>query len=112
MDTARGLFDRPYIEEEGYATNGTENIYIKPLRIEKLTTKSGKETKVFGGRLFSGYEIVWDEGVVGIVDILDNKVWIYNDLDAPDKIIISSIASALLLKRMQDVEKDKDDLFE
>lgn len=111
-DTARGIFDRPYVEEEGFATNGTENILVRPLRIEKVTTKSGKETKVLGGKLFSGYEIVWDDGVVGIVDILDNKVWIYNDLDAADKIIISSIASAVLLKRMQDVEQEKDDLFE
>ena len=111
-DTARGIFDRPYVEEEGYATNGTENIYVRPLRIEKLTTKSGRDTKVLGGKLFSGYEILWDEGLVGIVDILDNKVWIYNDLEAADKIIVSSIASALLLKRMKDVEQDKDALFE
>ena len=28
----------------------------------------------------------------------------------PDKLILSSIATSLLLKRMQDVEKEKDDL--
>ena len=52
--------------------------------------------------------ISWDEGVVGVVDILDNNIWIANNLDAKDKLIISSIASALLLKRMQDVEKDRE----
>lgn len=109
-DTARGLFDRTYVEEEGYATDGKQNIAIRPLRIENLTTKSGKQTKVFGGKMLSGYELQWDGGVVAIVDILDNSIWMYNDLEPKDKLILSSIASAILLKRMQDVEKDKDQL--
>lgn len=109
-DTARKLFDRPYVEEEGYATNGKENIAIRPLRIEKVTTKGGKDTKVFGGKILSGYEIQWDGGVVAIIDILDNNIWLANNLDAHDKLILSSISSAILLKRMQDVEKDKDSL--
>ena len=109
-DTARGLFDRPYVEEEGYATNGKENIAIRPLRIDKVTTKSGKDTKVVGGKILTGYELRWDDGVVAIVDIMDNNIWLANNVDAPDKLILSSIASSILLKRMQDVEKDKDDL--
>ncbi len=109
-DTARGLFDRPYVEEEGYATNGKENIAIRPLRLENVNTKSGKQTKVFGGKLLSGYELQWDGGVVAIIDILDNSVWMYNELEPSEKLVLSSIASAILLKRMQDVEKDKDDI--
>lgn len=108
-DTARRLFDKPYVEEEGYATNGKENIAIRPLRIENVTTKNGKQTKVFGGKLLSGYELQWDGGVVAIIDILDNSIWIYNDLESSDKFLLSSVASAILLKRMQDVEKDKYD---
>jgi hypothetical protein len=107
-DTARGLFDRPYVEEEGYATNGKENIAIRPLRLDNVTTKSGKEKKVFGGKMLSGYEIRWDNGVVGIIDILDNNIWIVNDLEPKEKLVVASISSAILLKRMQDVEKDKD----
>ncbi len=110
-DTARRIFDRPYVEEEGYATNGKENIAIRPLRLEKLTTKSGKETKVVGGPMLTGYELRWDDGVVAIIDILDNAIWFANNLDARDKLILSSISSAILLKRMQDVEKDKDNNF-
>jgi hypothetical protein len=109
-DTARKLFDRPYVEEEGYATNGKETINVRPLRIDNVTTKSGKDTKVFGGKYLSGYELQWDGGVVGIIDILDNSVWLYNDMEASEKIILSSVASAILLKRMQDVQKDKDQL--
>ncbi|HJW18548.1 MAG TPA: hypothetical protein VJ499_15570, partial [Flavisolibacter sp.] len=107
-DTAHGLFDKPYIEEEGYATDGKENIAIRPLRIEKMTTKTGKEKKVFGGKILSGYELQWDGGVVAIIDILDNNIWIYNDLEPKEKMILSAISSALLLKRMQDVDKDRE----
>ena len=110
-DTARSIFDKPYVEQEGYATNGNENITIRPLHIDKVTTKSGKDTKVFGGKMLSGYELQWDGGVVGIIDILDNNIWIYNDLEQKDKLILSSISSAILLKRMQDVEKDKESFY-
>jgi hypothetical protein len=107
-DTAHGIFDKPYVEEEGYATNGNDNIAIRPLRIEKLTTKGGRQTRVFGGKMLSGYELQWDGGVVAIIDILDNNIWVYNDLDPKEKIILSAVSSAILLKRMQDVEKDRD----
>jgi hypothetical protein len=109
-DTARGLFSRPAVEEEGYATNGKENITIRPLHIEKVTTKNGKQTNVFGGKLLSGYELQWDGGVVAIIDILDNAIWLYKDLEPSEKLILSSVASSILLKRMQDVQKDKDAL--
>jgi hypothetical protein len=109
-DTAHGIFDKPYVEEEGYATNGKDNIAIRPLRIEKLTTKSGRQTRVFGGKMLSGYELQWDGGVVAIIDILDNNLWIYNDLEPKEKMILSAISSAILLKKMQDVEKDRDQL--
>ena len=109
-DTNLNLFKRPYVEEEGYATNGKENIAIRPLHIEKVTTKSGKDTKVFGGKLLSGYELQWDGGVVAVIDLLDNNIWLYNDLEPTEKLVLSSVASAILLKRMQDVEKDKDAL--
>ena len=107
-DTARGLFDKPYIEEEGYASNKEETIAIRPLRIEKMTTKTGRQAKVFGGKMLSGYELQWDGGVVAIIDILDNNIWIYNDLDPKEKMILSAVSSAILLKRMQDVEKDRE----
>jgi len=109
-DTARKLFDKPSVEEEGYATNGKENIAIRPLHIDKITTKSGKDTKVVGGKILSGYELQWDGGVVAVIDILDNNIWLANNLEAHDKLLLSSISSAIMLKRMQDVEKDRDSL--
>lgn len=107
-DTARRILDRSYVEEEGYATNGTEHISITPLRIMQAQTASGKETKLMS-RMVSGYELKWDDGVVAIIDLLDNSIWMYKDLDAEDKLIISAISSAMMLKRMKDVANEKDD---
>ena len=59
--------------------------------------------------MLSGYELQWNGSVVAIIDILDNSIWMYNELEPSDKLVLSSIASAILLKRMQDVEKDKED---
>lgn len=109
-DKSRGLFEKPQVEIEGYATNGTETISIRSLFVDKVKQKNGKDTKVLGGSLLTGYELKWDGAVVGIVDILDNSIWIANNLDAEDRLIVSSISSAILLKRMQDVEKDRDEL--
>jgi hypothetical protein len=75
-----------------------------------VTTKSGKDTKVFGGKMLSGYELQWDGGVVAIIDLLDSNIWFANNLDAKDRIVLSAISSAILLKRMQDVEKEREEL--
>ena len=100
-DTAKRLFDAPYVEEEGYATNGKESIAIRPLRVDKVSTRSGTERKVLGGNLFAGYELQSDGDVIGIVDVLDNSVWIKTQVDPERKIIIASVSSAILLKRLQ-----------
>lgn len=107
-DTARSLFDKPYVEEEGYATNGKENIAIRPLRIDELTTKNGQQTKILGGKLLAGYELQWNGEASGMIDILENNIWIGNNLDPEKRFILASISSAILLKRMQDIEKDRE----
>jgi hypothetical protein len=107
-DTVRSLFDKPYVEEEGYATNGKENIAIKPIRIDKVSTASGKETKLLGGKMLSGHEILWNQEVIGMIDILEKTIWMLNSAEEDQKIIVASVSSAILLKRMQDVEKDKE----
>ena len=100
-DTARQLFDRAKAETTGYATNGKETIEIRPLMLRSVTTASGKKTNVVGGALLSGYEFRIDDGVIGVVDILDNRVWMYKELDSPTKMVLSAISSAILLKRIR-----------
>lgn len=100
-DTARKLFDLPYIEEEGYVTNGKETVIIKPLRVQQFTTKKGREAK-FPVKMMSGYELRIDDAVAGIIDSFGNKIWFYNDLDADTRLLLASVSSALLLRKIQD----------
>lgn len=107
--TKQNIGERPQTKDLGYVTNGKEKIEIKPLFLTKRITASGKEGKVLGGPIHTGYELRWDDGVVGLVDIMDNKVWIVNELDRKEKMILSAVASAILLKRKQDVYTERTD---
>ena len=107
-DTARKLFDTPYVEEEGYATNGKENIAIRPIRTDKMLTENGEQKKLPGGKMLTGYELQWNGEPVAMIDILENSISILNEAEADKKMILASVSSAILLKRMQDVEKDKE----
>lgn len=107
--TKQNAFERPQTKDLGYVTNGKEKIEIKPLFLTKRVTASGKEGKVLGGPIHTGYELRWDDGVVGLIDIMDNKVWIVNDLEPKEKMILSAVASAILLKRKQDVYTERSD---
>lgn len=107
-DTARKFFDRPYVEEEGYATNGKESIAIRPIRTDHVATGNNEERKILGGPMLSGYELQWNGEAVAMIDILENSIWILNNAETDKKMIIASVSSAILLKRMQDIEKDKE----
>lgn len=103
------IAERPQTKDLGYVTNGKDKIEIKPLFLTKRETASGKEAKVWGGPIHTGYELRWDDGVVGLIDIMDNNVWIVNELDRKEKMILSAVASAVLLKRKQDVFAERAD---
>lgn len=100
-DTAKRFWDVPYKEEEGYATNGKETIVIRPLRIQTIVNKKGKEAN-FPVKIPTGYELRMDDGVVGIIDDFGKSIWIYNDLDAKTKLILASISSAIMLKKISE----------
>jgi hypothetical protein len=99
-DTARRLFDLPYVEEEGYATNGTETITIKPVRVANMTARNGRQAQ-YPVKILSGYELRIDDGVIAIIDSLSNQLWIYKELDEPTRLIVASISSALLLRKLE-----------
>ncbi len=101
-DTARKFFDLPYVEEEGFATNGKDTIQVKPLRVKNITSKDGKERQ-FPVKILGGYELRIDGGVIGVIDTMGHALWIYKDLDEPTKLIVASICSALMLRKIQDV---------
>jgi hypothetical protein len=106
-DTNRKIFGQPDVEEEGYATNGERTIAIRPIRADNVSTKEGREVKVFGGKIFSGYELLINNEARAVIDLLDNSISLHDTLTSEDKFVVASIASAILLKRIHDVEKDK-----
>jgi hypothetical protein len=101
-DTAKRFFDLPYVEEEGFATNGKDTITVKPVRIKNVTSKDGKERQ-FPVKILGGYELRLDDGVIGVIDTMGHALWIYKELDKPTKLIVASICSALMLRKIQDV---------
>ncbi|MNS71540.1 hypothetical protein D3C72_1049130 [compost metagenome] len=102
-DTAKHLFDLPYIEEDGYATNGKETITIRTIRTQKATTQKGRPVNM-PVKMPAGYELRIDDGVVGIIDTYDNNVWIYNEMDKKTKFILASVSSAILLRKLESTE--------
>jgi len=101
-DTAKHIFDMPYVEEEGFATNGKDTIQVKPLRVKNITSKDGKQRQ-FPVKILGGYELRLDDGVIGVIDTMGHALWVYKELDEPTKLIVASICSALMLRKIQDV---------
>jgi hypothetical protein len=100
-DTARRFWDRPYIEREGYVTNGSIRIDIRPIITAKVVDKDGKETKTLAPLLMA-YELKIAGGLIGVVDVFNNNVWIYNDLDKDMKLIVAAVSSAILMRRLDE----------
>jgi hypothetical protein len=48
------------------------------------------------------YELKIDGGVIGIIDVSKKNVWIYNDLDKDMKLIIASVSSAILMRKLDE----------
>jgi hypothetical protein len=101
-DTSRKLFEEATGDENGYATDGKDSIFIRPVYVRKAESKTGKESKMLVKRL-GGYELSWEDGVVCIVDAVKRNVWMYNDLNEHEKFILAAIASAIMLRRVQDI---------
>jgi hypothetical protein len=101
-DRSKSRRGNAHIEEEGYATNGKEHYAISPLRSETLETGKGEERQLLDGHMFSGYEFRIDNRLVAAIDLLDNAVWMHNDLRPAQQVMIASFASAILLKRIHE----------
>lgn len=100
-DTARKFWERPNIEREGYATNGKIRIDIRPIITDRVVGKDGRETKTLA-RLLMAYELKIEGGVIGVIDVFNNNIWIYNDLDKDMKLIVASVSSAILMRKLDE----------
>jgi hypothetical protein len=100
-DTAHKFFDRPYVDYEGYATNGKIQIDIRPIITDRVVLKDSTASKTFS-KLLMAYELKIDGGVIGVIDVYNNNVWIYNDLDKDLKLVIASVSSAILMRKLNE----------
>ena len=85
--------------DNGLATNGTDSIFIKPIKIEKSVSANGVERQI-PFAILSGYELSTPDGVIAIVDLLNRNIWFYNELDAAEKLNISAIATAIFARKV------------
>lgn len=79
-------------EAKGWVQGENINLVIRP--VEKLSNN-----KRMLDMQVPGFEFVLDNKVVGAVETLNRgKVWLHKDLQEDQKIVLASIASALLLR--------------
>ncbi|QHS60189.1 hypothetical protein [Chitinophaga agri] len=101
-DTARRIFDASYIDEIGYATNGRDTIKIRPLNLNTFEAKSGKVSQTWLGiKVLSGYELSTADGVVGIIDTIDEAMWFYNEQEEKQQFILAAMGCAIFLKQIE-----------
>jgi hypothetical protein len=91
--------------DNGIVTNGTDTIFIKPVKIEKTVMPNGKEAQI-PFKLLGGYELSTPDGVIAIIDMIDQNIWFYNGLDAAEKLNISAIATAIFARKIHDEKWD------
>lgn len=87
--------------DNGLASNGTDTIYINPVNVKKAESSDGK-TRDLPFKLLSGYELSTADGVIAIVDLVEQNIWFYNELDAETKLTVSAIGTALFARRVHD----------
>src|SRR5690606_38508671 len=89
-DTMKNIGDQPFVEEEGYITNGEDYFTIRAIRVESYRNKKGKEIKILGGPVMTGYEIGRNGKPVSLIDVMHNHVWISNLISADEKLLMAS----------------------
>jgi hypothetical protein len=102
-DTVNSLFTMVKPDDNGLATNGKDTIFIKGISLKKTEMSNGK-TGSMPIKLLSGYELSTADGVVAIIDVIDSNIWLYNELEPADKLIIATISTAIFARRVKDVK--------
>ncbi len=99
-DPEKKLFPLVKPDDNGLASNGEDTIFIKGIALKKVERRDGSMAS-FPIKMLGGYELSTTEGVVAIVDIIDKNIWFYNELGPRDKLLISTIATAIFARRVK-----------
>lgn len=90
-------------EDSGIATNGSDTIFIRALNLKKTETAGGK-TAQLPFKVLSGYELSTSGGVIAIVDMINLNIWLYNELDAMEKLRVGAMATAIFARKVHDAK--------
>ena len=99
----RRLFTVLRPDDSGLATNGTDTIFIKALSLKETALSNGKLSKL-PFAILSGYELSGPGGVIAIIDLIDHNLWLYNELDSTERLIISGITTAIFARKVNDTK--------
>jgi hypothetical protein len=102
-DTTHTLFPLIRPDDNGIATNGKDSIFIKSISLQHTQDKDGKERKL-PFKMLSGYELSTSDGVVAIIDLFSSDVWLYNELEEKERLILTGITTALLARKVNDTK--------
>lgn len=103
QDTSHTFFPLIRPDENGVATNGKDSIFIKSISLQHTTGKDGKERKL-PFRMLSGYELSNSDGVIAIIDLFTSDMWLYNELEEKERLILTGITTALLARKVNDTK--------
>ncbi|HEY8895312.1 MAG TPA: hypothetical protein VIM79_10880, partial [Niastella sp.] len=103
QDTTNTIFPLLRPDDNGVATNGKDSIFIKSISLQHTFDKDGKERKL-PFKMLSGYELSTSDGVVAIIDLFNSDVWLYNELEEKDRLILTGITTALLARKVNDTK--------
>jgi hypothetical protein len=102
-DTINSLFTIIRPDDRGFATNGADSIFIKPVSLKNTEAPGGQKGNL-PIKLLSGYELSNQDGVIAIIDLIDSNVWLYNELNDKERLVIAAITTALFTRKVNDTK--------
>lgn len=102
-DTSRSLFKVIRPDDHGFATNGSDSIFIRPVTLRNTEGPDGKQGRLLV-KMLGGYELSTAAGVVAVIDVIDHNLWLYKELEQQQQLAIAAITTALLARKVNDTK--------
>jgi hypothetical protein len=102
-DPVKSIFTFIPRDDYGYASNGTDSIFIHPISLRNTESANGRQGNL-PFRMLSGYELSTNDGVIAIIDLIHADVWLYNDLDEKDRLMVAGITTALFARKVNETQ--------
>ncbi len=90
-------------DDYGFATNGKDTIFIKPVSTKETESANGKTGRM-PIKILSGYELNTKDGTIAIIDSIDSNIWFYNELSDADKLMAAAITTAIFARKVNNTK--------